>query len=173
MNANAQLPGATIAALVILSGVGATLVVDGWALLRRRLFGTRVPDYALIGRWLVLMRRGQFRHEALAREAPVRGESGIGWTFHYLIGIAFAGLPFAMLGQQWFREPSLVWGLGVGALTVIAPFFILQPALGAGIAASRTPDPATARFQSLITHLVFGAGLFGSASVLSLLVAPG
>lgn len=162
-----------IAGLVILSGVGATLIVDVWALLRRRLFGTKTPDYALIGRWLASMRRGRFRHEALVREPPVRGERAIGWAFHYLIGIAFAGLPFALLGLEWFREPSLAWGLGVGALTVAAPFFVMQPALGAGIAASRTPNPSAARLQSLVTHLVFGAGLFVSAALLSRLVASG
>ncbi|MEZ0237260.1 MAG: DUF2938 family protein [Methylophilaceae bacterium] len=32
--------------------------------------------------------------------------------------------------------------------------------MGAGIAASRTPRPNAARIQSLITHGVFGLGLY-------------
>jgi len=61
----------------------------------------------------------------------------------------------------------------VGAVTVAAPFLVMQPALGAGLAASRTPNPAAARLQSLVTHFMFGAGMFLSASALRLLPAPG
>jgi hypothetical protein len=55
-------------------------------------------------------------------------------------------------------------------LTVAAPFFILQPALGLGIAASRTPSPARARLRSLISHLVFGFGLYLAAEAASRIV---
>ncbi|WP_264346966.1 DUF2938 domain-containing protein [Rheinheimera sp. MM224] len=36
----------------------------------------------------------------------------------------------------------------------------MQPALGSGIAASKTPSPAKARLKSLLTHSVFGLGLY-------------
>ena len=44
--------------------------------------------------------------------------------------------------------------------SVVAPFFILQPAFGFGIAASKTAAPYVARRRSVITHLTFGLGLF-------------
>jgi hypothetical protein len=53
---------------------------------------------------------------------------------------------------------------------VAAPFLLLQPALGAGIAASRTPRPNVARRRSLVTHLVFGLGLYLAAEGWALLV---
>jgi len=43
---------------------------------------------------------------------------------------------------------------------VVFPFFIMQPSLGLGIAASKTPHPARARLKSLVTHAVFGVGLY-------------
>jgi len=43
---------------------------------------------------------------------------------------------------------------------VVFPFFIMQPLLGLGIAASRTPKPTQARLKSLGTHAVFGVGLY-------------
>jgi hypothetical protein len=43
----------------------------------------------------------------------------------------------------------------------------MQPAMGAGIAASRTPRPAAARIHSLVMHAVFGLGLFLAARVVS------
>jgi hypothetical protein len=50
----------------------------------------------------------------------------------------------------------LLYGIG----TVVFPFFIMQPSLGLGIAASRTPNPTQARLKSLLTHSVFGVGLY-------------
>jgi hypothetical protein len=54
--------------------------------------------------------------------------------------------------------PALI----VGLITVAAPFLIMQPGMGAGIAA-KTPNPTAARLRSLATHAVFGIGLYGSA----------
>jgi hypothetical protein len=48
-------------------------------------------------------------------------------------------------------------------VTVVAPLFILQPALGAGIASSKTPRPVFNSLKSLATHVVFGFGLFLAA----------
>jgi hypothetical protein len=54
---------------------------------------------------------------------------------------------------------------------VAAPFFLMQPGMGAGIAASRTPRPAAARLHSLINHAVFGLGLYLAAVPASKLLA--
>uniref|UniRef100_I1XJX9 Membrane protein n=2 Tax=Methylophaga nitratireducenticrescens TaxID=754476 RepID=I1XJX9_METNJ len=44
----------------------------------------------------------------------------------------------------------------------------MQPGMGAGIAASRTQHPASARIQSLITHTIFGLGLYASGLAVKL-----
>jgi hypothetical protein len=36
----------------------------------------------------------------------------------------------------------------------------MQPAFGLGVAASKTPNPNKARLKSLVTHSVFGVGLY-------------
>jgi len=41
--------------------------------------------------------------------------------------------------------------------------------MGAGIAASRTPRPGAARLQSLVTHAVFGLGLYAAGCLVSFL----
>jgi hypothetical protein len=53
--------------------------------------------------------------------------------------------------------------LAVGIGTVAAPFLLMQPGMGAGLAARRSPRPAAARLHSLVTHAVFGLGLYASA----------
>jgi len=145
---------------IVNCGVAATALVDLWALARRRLFGTALPNYRLVGRWIAQLPRGKLRHESIAAVAPVRGEGVIGWVTHYLIGTAFALLLFAVVGRAWFEGPTLSPALLFGIATVAAPFFIMQPAMGAGFAASRTPRPGGARLQSLVTHVIFGLGLY-------------
>jgi hypothetical protein len=151
----------------VLIGIGATIVMDLWALLLKRLFGVPSLDYALVGRWLGHMPGGRFRHANIAAAVPIRGERIIGWMAHYAIGIVFAGLLLALSGQEWLRQPSPGPAIGIGVLTVIAPFFIMQPCMGLGIAASRRPKPALMRLRSLLTHLVFGLGLYASAWTLT------
>jgi hypothetical protein len=154
-------------ALVI--GVGATVLIDLWAVARRRAFGIPSPNYGLVGRWFAHLTRGRLRHESIAASPPVQGERVIGWVAHYVIGVAFAGLLLAVWGLAWVREPTIGPALLVGIGTVAAPFLVMQPGMGAGVAASRTPRPAAARLQSLITHTIFGLGLYAAGWVARLL----
>jgi hypothetical protein len=149
-----------VSALVI--GAGATAVTDLWGLARKRLLGVPAPDYSLVGRWIGYMPRGRFRHDPIAASPPLRGERLLGWTAHYLTGIAFAAALLALWGLDWARRPTLGPALVVGIGTVLAPFLLMQPGMGAGVAASRTRDPAKARLQSLVTHTVFGFGLYAA-----------
>ncbi len=149
-------------AYTLVTGVGATVVMDAWGIARKHLFGMAPPDYGLVGRWLAHMRWGRFRHDAISKAQAVRGERLIGWAAHYLIGIAFAGVLIGIWGLAWVRQPTVVPALLVGVGTVAAPFLLMQPGMGAGIAASRTPRPAAARLQSLINHAVFGLGLYAA-----------
>jgi hypothetical protein len=155
--------------MAVVTGVGATAVMDLWALARKRLFDTAAPNYGLVGRWLAAMPRGRFRHASIAAAPPVRGERVIGWVAHYLIGVAFAALLLGVWGIQWIERPTLLPALAVGVGTVAAPFLLMQPGMGAGIAASRTPRPAAARRQSLLNHTVFGFGLYAAGWLASLL----
>lgn len=148
--------------LAVAIGTGATAVMDLWGVARQRLLGMAAPDYALVGRWLAHVARGRFRHERIAASPALGGERVIGWTAHYLIGIAFAAILLAMFGVEWAHAPTLGPALIVGIGSVAAPFLVMQPGMGLGIAASRTPRPAAARIQSLITHTIFGVGLYAA-----------
>ena len=159
-------------AVTMLVGVGATAATDLWAIARKRLFGLAPPDYGLVGRWLAHMTRGRFRHDAIARAPAVRGERALGWAAHYGTGIAFAALLPALFGPAWLREPTPGPALLVGVVTVAAPFLLMQPGMGAGLAASRTPRPSFARLQSLVTHTVFGLGLYAAGRAARFLLAP-
>jgi hypothetical protein len=155
----------TLDALAV--GAGATVVMDAWMAVRKRLLGIAPPDYRMVGRWFAHMPRGRFRHARIADAAPVAGEGALGWAVHYATGAAFAAVLLAACGAGWARSPTLAPALLVGLASVAAPFLVMQPAMGAGIAASRTPRPAAARLQSITTHLIFGFGLYAAAAVLA------
>jgi Protein of unknown function (DUF2938) len=146
----------------ILIGAGATVVMDVWAATLKRL-GVPSLNFAFLGRWIGHLPRGRWFHDSIAKTAPIQGELLIGWCAHYSIGIAFAALLLAGFGLQWARSPTLPPALLIGIGTVVSPLFILQPALGAGLSSSRTPTPIFNTFKSLVTHTVFGFGLFLSA----------
>jgi hypothetical protein len=156
-------------ACVALIGVGATAVMDLWGLARRRLLSVPSPDYGLVGRWLGHIARGRLRHDAISKSPPVPGERALGWTAHYAIGIAFAAILVGVWGIEWVQRPTLAPALLVGVATVAFPFLVMQPAMGAGIAGSRTRSPAAARVQSLVTHTVFGFGLYAAGRAVSAL----
>ena len=154
------------AARVIFIGVGATAVMDLWLLLLRWL-GVPTANFALIGRWVGHLARGRFAHDAIAKAPPIAGELGLGWLAHYLVGIAFAGLLVALHGTTWIAQPSYLPALAVGVGTVLVPLGVIQPAMGAGFAGSRTPSPLRNGLRSLANHAVFGVGLYVAAAALA------
>jgi hypothetical protein len=150
-----------------LIGISATLVMDAWVFVQRRAFGVKPLDYALVGRWLGHMPAGRFRHAGIAAAPAIRGERLVGWIMHYATGVLFAALLPAVFGADWIRQPTPGPAIAIGLVTVAAPFFLMQPCLGFGIAASRMPRPAIACPRSLMTHLVFGIGLYAAAWALA------
>ena len=152
---------------VLLLGTGATLVMDLGGAALTRFARIPAPDYGLVGRWVGHM-PARFRHASIARAPAVRGERALGWTVHYAVGVAFAALLLALFGLEWLRAPTLVPALLVGLGTVAAPFLLMQPAMGAGVAASHAPHPAQARLRSLLNHALFGLGLYVAGWAISL-----
>ena len=143
-------------------GTGATLVMDLWMSLRRRLFGIAALDYALVGRWFAYLPRGKFLHASIAASPSISGERMIGLLAHYASGIFFAGLLLAVFGIQWIEQPTLGPALIIGTGSIAAPILLMQPGMGMGIAARLTARPALARLNSVITLAVFGVGLYAA-----------
>lgn len=150
-------------------GIGATLVMDAWLFLLKQL-GVPALNFAFIGRWIGHMPQGRCAHPGIAKSAPIRHELLLGWLTHYATGIAFAMLLLGLVGSDWARQPTLLPAVLLGLGTVAAPLLIMQPALGAGIASSKTPTPLKNCLRSVANHFVFGLGLYFSALVTSALI---
>ncbi|GAB3758937.1 DUF2938 domain-containing protein [Ramlibacter monticola] len=147
---------------VFLIGVGATVVMDAWLVLLGRL-GVPTTNWGLVGRWVGHMPRGQFAHAPIAKAPAVRGELALGWMTHYVIGIAYAAGLIAWVGAEWAEQPTFVPALAFGLLTVVAPLFVMQPAMGSGFLALKTPAPLRNCLRSIANHSVFGAGMYFAA----------
>lgn len=150
---------------IVFIGLGATAVMDAWLLLLARP-GLLQSNFALIGRWVGHMGKGRFTHPAIAKAAPIAGELALGWVTHYAVGIAYAALFVLAVGFDWALQPVPWPAVAFGVLTVAAPFLLMQPAMGSGIAASKTPAPLMNRLRSIANHGVFGAGLYLAAAAI-------
>jgi hypothetical protein len=147
----------------ILIGVAATAIMDVWLLVLSRL-GLATTDWRLVGRWVGQMPKGRFAHASIAHAPPVRGEHALGWLTHYAVGIAYAGALVAFVGAGWARQPTLLPALLFGLVTVVVPLFVMQPAMGSGFAASKTPSPLKTFLRSVANHGAFGGGLYLAAA---------
>jgi uncharacterized membrane protein YagU involved in acid resistance len=157
-----SIEGSVLAGAIAI-GIGATLLMDLWNLFLKRTFGVPSLNYCLLGRWLGHMPGGTLRHAAITAAAQKPHECTVGWVAHYTIGVVFALGFIGLTSGDWLTRPTVLPALLYGLATVLFPFLIMQPSLGLGVAASRTPNPMQARLKSLVTHTVFGIGLYLSA----------
>ena len=151
----------------VLIGAGATLLLDLWSLFLQRVFKVPFPNLCLLGRWLRYMPEGKFAHASIASASGMQSECVVGWIAHYAIGAVFALGFVALAPPGWLARPTLLPALLFGVLTVLFPYLIMQPAFGLGVAASNTPNPNSARLKSLMSHGVFGLGLYLSEFIAS------
>jgi hypothetical protein len=143
-----------------LMGVAGSALMDAWSLVLRRRFNVPTLDYALLGRWIGHIPRRRFFHDRIAASEPIRGERPLGWLAHYAIGITFALVLLGIWGLDWVRSPTIWPPLIIGIGTIVAPWFVMQPAMGAGIAGSKTPNPPATRLRNLGTHTMYALGLY-------------
>jgi hypothetical protein len=156
-----------------LVGLGATFLIDLWALFLRRGFSIPSLNYCLLGRWLLHMPAGTIVHHSIATAQKRPHECTLGWVAHYFIGTALSLIFVSLASVRWLERPTLLPALAFGVVTTLVPFLIMQPSFGLGIAASKAPHPNLARLKSLMTHTVFGVGLYLWALLLSPILFPG
>jgi hypothetical protein len=105
----------------------------------------------MVGRWFGNMAHGQFVQVAMSEAVPVKGELAIGWIAHYAIG----------WGKVWLERPTLLPPMILAWVLLVAPYLMMMPGMGMGIAGSRTPKPkVTAALHSKVLCLRTAYGAF-------------
>lgn len=159
---NLPLP-AKLSIYTLFIGIGATAIMDVWTIFLRVAFNVKGLDFALVGRWIGHMPSGKFMHQSIGKSPKIAGEALTGWTAHYVIGVMYAAVVVFFWGEAWVNAPRIMPAIIVGVVTVVVPFFVMQPCFGLGIAGSKTPKPYFARLKSVSSHFVFGMGIYVSA----------
>ena len=80
----------------ILMGLAGTAAMDVLALVLARAGIAPFPNWAMPGRWLAHALRGKIWHEDIGQSEAVSNELGLGWVFHYAVGIIY-GVIFVIL----------------------------------------------------------------------------
>ena len=143
-----------------LLGIGANILFDLWQRGLAVASGQPAPDWAPIGRWFWHLRRGKVFHDDIGRAESYAHERALGWVGHYMVGIIY-GVIFALIaGPGWLAAPRFLPAWIFALVTVGFGWFLLQPGLGLGWAASKTPNPTKVRLLNLAAHTVFGLGLY-------------
>jgi hypothetical protein len=147
----------------VLIGIGATALMDLWALSLHLVLGEQKPNWALPGRWFRHLANGRIFHDSIAAAEPYRQEQALGWAGHYAVGILY-GVAFALfMGPSWLDAPTFLPAWIWGMITIAAGWFLMQPGMGLGWAASKTAKPNKVRLLNLVGHTVFALGLWGTA----------
>lgn len=146
-----------------LLGLGANILFDLWQQVLARLSGQAAPNWGPVGRWFWRLREGEVFHDDIMKAPPYADEVRLGWIGHYVVGIVY-GVIFALIvGRDWLAAPTFLPAWIFGLVTVGFGWFLLQPGLGLGWAASKTPNPTKVRLLNLVAHTVFGLGLYLTA----------
>lgn len=144
----------------VVIGVIATAFLDLWNMLRHYVFDVPLTKYEFIGRWMLYMLDGKFYHASIKQSPAINGELLAGWVGHYAIGVAFAVILLMLCGLKWLQSPKLKSAMLVSMATVVIPYFVMQPGMGLGIAGSASPDQVATIMKVIISHIVFGFGLY-------------
>lgn len=144
-------------------GTGATVLMDLWAVLLHLAFGQAKPNWGPAGRWFHHLAKGKVFHDDIAAAPPCRHEHALGWAGHYAVGIIYGIILVVVTGPAWLQQPTFLPALTWGILTIGAGWFLMQPGMGLGWAAARTPNPTKVRVMGLAAHTIFAIGLWGTA----------
>lgn len=143
----------------ILIGTLTTLFMDGIAWLREKIFQIKPLNYAFVGRWVLSWKDKKYFHENIVTSPTKKHEALWGWCIHYLIGIFWVFL-YLVLNNLYSFDDIFLSILIFSLSTTLVPFLIMQPALGFGLFASKTPSPLVSIKNSLIIHTFFGFGMY-------------
>jgi hypothetical protein len=148
--------------LAYVGGIVGAILMDITETLAARVGLRSGVSVALVGRWALGLRRGQWAHADIARSPARPGEVRTGWVFHFLVGGGGVALIYpAVLLLLGAPDPThpLLGGLVFGLLTSALPWLMLLPAFGWGWFGRRGPRGANALLASPLSHIPYGLGV--------------
>lgn len=149
-----------ISFLLLTAGIGVvgTLSMDIGNYLTAHMGITYEINRAFIGALARGWTNGIFVYNSPSTIVPGAGDYYFGVASHYLIGIVFA-IPVFFAVYSSNSKIGLPWIYVYGLLTSVASLFVLFPAVGLGVAASKSDHQLYMVYSNLINHTFYGLGL--------------
>ena len=150
----------------VIIGLTGTALMDVWVIFLKRVFDIAPPNWAMVGRWVAHLKSGKVFHDDIAEALAFPSENLVGWIFHYFVGFIYVVIFMLLVGKEWLSELTLlpVWLYAISIILV--GWFLLHPGLGLGMALAKTENPFRGRWMGLMTHSVFGLGMwFGAFAI--------
>jgi hypothetical protein len=143
-----------------ISGLIATFLFDLFSKSLSYAYGINKPKWHLLGRYFIGYKQKKFFRKFLEEDDEEDNELLWGYAIHYIIGIIY-GLFYVCLNLLFFDSPSLIIAYLVGFITVLGAWCYLMPfAYNLGFFASKSDQQLNILVQNLISHFIFGTGLF-------------
>jgi hypothetical protein len=144
----------------LISGLIATIIFDIFQQSLNFAYGIEKPKWELIGRYFLGYKRGIFNRVLIIEDELEKNELFWGYLIHYLIGAVY-GIFYVSLNELFFTYPSILVAYFVGFISVLGAWCYLMPfAFNLGFFASKSENRLKIMSQNLISHFVFGTGLF-------------
>ena len=144
---------------IVIIGIISCLAMDIWQRLLKLMYGTNPSDWAIVGRWYVLLiSKGKIYNPIIEEVPPIKNELKIGWAVHYTVAIMYS-IFFYMLLKYNMCNATMLNGFIFGLVSVIVPWFFFMPVLGKGFFGIKTPTPFLSCALALGSHVVIGSSI--------------
>ena len=144
---------------IVIIGVFSCFAMDVWQRFLKLMFGINPSDWAIVGRWYILLiSKGKIYNPLIEEEPPINNELKIGWAVHYTVAIMYS-IFFFMLLKYGICIASILNGIIFGLVSVVVPWFFFMPVLGKGFLGFKTPSPFLACSLAIGSHVIIGLSI--------------
>ena len=144
---------------IIIIGIISCFAMDIWQRLLKMTYGINPSDWAIVGRWYVLLiSKAKIYNPIIEEVPPIKNELKIGWAVHYTVAIMYS-IFFYMLLKHNICNASIFNGVVFGLLSVVVPWFFFMPVLGKGFLGLKTPSPFLSCSLAIGSHVVIGLSI--------------
>ena len=145
---------------MLIVGIIATVTLDLWQQIFHLAFGVPTTNWGMIARWMGHMPEGQFTQRDIGKTSPVPYEGPLGWVIHYVVAVSLAVVYLLLMRFVFDAPPNFVSAMLYAVATVCITWFVIEPALGLGVMASKAPNRASVLTLDFTTHLSYGVGIY-------------
>ena len=144
---------------IVIIGIISCLAMDIWQRLLKIMYDINPSDWAIVGRWYILLiSKAKIYNPIIEEVPPIKNELRIGWVVHYTVAIMYS-IFFFMLLKYNFCNASIFNGFVFGLLSVVVPWFFFMPVLGKGFLGLKTPSPFLSCSLAIGSHVVIGSSM--------------